>query len=80
MAMTRSRRPEEVFGFFGRMMLDEGMVIISPKPEPFRRMERDFVDGLRRVPADISAPPGVNPYSYAMGRLGRWVIIWVPDE
>lgn len=75
-----SKRPEEVFGFFGRMMLDEGCVVISPKADAFRPRERDFVDGLRRVPADISAPPGVNPYSYALGRMGRWIIVWVPDK
>jgi hypothetical protein len=68
------------FVAFARMLLDEGAVIIQPHPEPFRRVERDFLDGLRSIPASISAPPGVNPYSMALGRPGRWAIVWIPEK
>lgn len=71
---------KDLTDFFARMMLDEGATVIQPYPEPFRPYQRDFLEGLRRIPAHIAAPPGRNPYSMAMGKPGRWVIAWIPDE
>ena len=71
---------QDLTRFLGKMMLDEGAIVIEPYPEPFRRFEHDFLEGLRRIPASISAPPGVNPYTMAMGKPGRWMMVWIPDE
>lgn len=62
-----------------RMMLDEGCITIAPRQESFSRIERDFLEGLRRIPAEIQAPPGVNPYTYALGSRGRWLVVWIPE-
>lgn len=76
----RVRDPREIVQFFTKLSLDEGCIIISPHEEPFRPVERSFLEGIRRVPADISAPPGVNPYSMALGYPGRWMFVWIPDR
>jgi hypothetical protein len=68
-----------MFSLMFKLMMDEGCVTISPKEEPFHAYERSFLDGVRRCPADITAPPGVNPYSAALGRPGRWLFVWVPE-
>lgn len=75
-----SKPAEEMLSFLTRMMLDEGAVVISPHPEPFRRVERSFLDGIRGVPASVSAPPGTNPYGAALGRMGRWAFVWIPED
>lgn len=62
------------------MMTQEGAICIAPFPREFRRYERDFLDRLRHIPAQITSPPGVNPYSMAMGKPGKWLMVWVPDE
>lgn len=77
--MTNRRDPEQIFRFFGKMMIDEGCVVIAPKQEPFMQYERSFLEGLRKVPADIEAPAGVNPYGAALGRRGRWMVVWIPE-
>ena len=73
------RDPAEMVRFFTKLTLDEGCVVIAPKAERFRSMERSFLDGIRNVPADITAPPGTNPYAAALGRPGRWLFVWVPE-
>jgi hypothetical protein len=74
----RVRNPVEIVGLMTTLIQQEGCVTISPKAEPFRAVERSFLDGIRRVPADITAPPGVNPYGAALGRPGRWLFVWIP--
>lgn len=71
---------QDLVNFFARMMLDEGCVVIQPRPEHFRVMERDFLEGLRRIPASVTAPPGRNPYAMAMDKPGRWIMAWIPDD
>jgi hypothetical protein len=65
--------------FFHEMIM-EGAVIIAPRPGEFGRFEKSFLDGVRKIPSAIDAPPGVNPYGYAMGRPGRWIFLWVPEK
>lgn len=77
--LTVARNTEEIVAFITGMMYDEKVVVISPHQDEFRRVERDFLDGIRRIPASISAPPGVNPYGAALGRPGRWMFVWVPE-
>jgi hypothetical protein len=74
-----SRDPREMVLLFTKLSQDEGCVTISPKAEPFRRVERSFLDGIRNIPADITAPAGVNPYGAALGRPGRWMFVWIPE-
>lgn len=73
-----SRRPEEMIAMMTGMMRDEGCVVISPHQNHFQARERDFLDGVRRVPAAITAPPGVNPFERISSREGRWMFVWVP--
>lgn len=61
-------------------MKQEGAIVISPRPGEFTRFEQSFLDGVRKIPAVIDQPPGVNPYTYALGKPGRWVFLWVPDK
>lgn len=61
-------------------VISEGAIIISPRPGEFGRFERSFLDGIRRVPAVIDGPPGIDPYAYALGRPGRWLFLWIPDK
>ena len=77
--MTR-RRPQEIVQFFTKMIADEECITIVPRQEEFKPYQRTFLDGLRRIPAQITTPPGRNPFEYALGHKGHWVIIWVPDE
>lgn len=74
-----ARRPEEMIQLVKRMMLDEGCITIAPRQGNFREVERSFLEGLRRIPAEIQAPPGVNPYTYALGKPGRWLVVWIPE-
>jgi hypothetical protein len=74
-----TRKPDEILQFFMKMIADEQCVAIRPHMDNFRPVQRDFLDGLRRIPAQITAPPGVNPFSYAMGKPGQWVMIWIPE-
>jgi hypothetical protein len=74
------RNPAEMVRFITKLMEDEGCVTISPKQEVFRSRERDFLDGIRTIAADITAPPGVNPYGAALGRPGRWLFVWIPER
>lgn len=67
-------------GYIERLLVDEGCIFIEPRPEHFKIMEHDFLEGLRRVPAKISSPPGTNPFSFARGKRGQWVIAWVPEK
>jgi hypothetical protein len=80
MSPDRVRDPAEIFRMMTKLMGDEGCVTIAPKTEQFRPVERSFLDGIRRVPADITAPAGVNPYGAALGKPGRWLFIWIPDD
>lgn len=73
------RKPEEMINLIRKMMLDEGCITIAPKRDQFRTRERDFLEGIRRVPAEINAPPGTNPYTIALGRPGRWLFVWIPE-
>lgn len=73
-------RGRDLFNWLRKMAVDEGAVTIAPHREPFANYQRTFLDGLRKIPATIEAPPGVNPYSVAMGKPGAWLMIWVPDE
>lgn len=74
-----TRNPVEMVSMLTKLMGDEGCVTISPYPSEFRAVERSFLDGIRRVPASITAPPGLNPYSAALGRPGRWLFVWIPE-
>jgi hypothetical protein len=74
-----NRKPDEILNFFMRMVTDEQCIVIRPHMSEFRVVERDFLEGLRRIPAAISSPAGRNPYSYAMGHPGSWLMIWVPE-
>lgn len=80
MSIPRERDPEQMIAFIMGMIREEGCIVIRPHREPFRVVERDFLDGLRRIPASISCPPGKNPYSYALGQPGQWLITWIPDK
>jgi hypothetical protein len=62
-----------------KMITDEQCIAIRPHMDEFRRVERDFLEGLRRIPAQITAPTGRNPYAMAMGQPGQYVILWIPD-
>jgi hypothetical protein len=62
------------------MAVQEGAVVISPHEGPFRAKQRDFLDGIRHIPASIINPPGLNPYSAALGSPGRWIFVWVPEK
>lgn len=70
----------DLFDWLRVMAVQEGAVTISPYPEPFTRYQREFLEGLRRIPASITAPPGTNPYAAAMGRPGWWLMVWVPED
>lgn len=70
---------EDFFNWLRAMALQEGAITIAPHKEPFAHYERQFLDGLRKCPASISAPPGRDPYSMAMGKPGRWLMIWIPE-
>lgn len=61
-------------------IIAEGAIIISPRPGEFRRYEDTFLDGVRRIPSVIDGPPGINPYSYALGHPGRWMFLWIPEK
>lgn len=69
----------DFYRWLAEMAVQEGGIVIAPRPEFFRRFERDFLDKLRTVPASIVNPPGTNPYSYALGQPGRWMMVWIPD-
>ena len=69
----------DFYTWLAQMAVQEGGIVIAPRPEFFRRFERDFLDKLRTVPASIVNPPGTNPYSYALGQPGRWMMVWIPD-
>jgi hypothetical protein len=73
------RNPAEIIDLMRKLMLDEGCVVISPHQDQFLRVERSFLDGIRNVPATVSAPPGVNPYGAALGHRGRWMFVWIPE-
>lgn len=71
---------DDFFKWLRAMALQEGAVCIAPHQREFRRYERDFLDKLRHIPASITASPGQNPYAMAMGRAGKWLMIWIPDD
>lgn len=71
---------DEVVGFLTHVAVGDGAIIISPHAEPFRAVEKDFVDSLRHVASSISAPPGVNPYTAVTRRAGRWLFVWIPEK
>jgi hypothetical protein len=79
--MMAKNSPEALIQFFTKMVADDDCICIAPHQAEFGPMERSFLDGLRRVPAAITAPPGSgNPFQYILGRgRGRWLMIWVPD-
>lgn len=70
----------DFYTWLAQMAVQEGGIVIAPRPEHFRKMERDFLDKLRHVPAAIVNPPGTNPYSMALGKPGRWMMVWIPDD
>ena len=70
----------DFYRWLAQMAVQEGGVVIAPYPDYFRSQERSFLEGLRRVPASIVNPPGVNPYSMALGKPGRWMMVWIPDK
>lgn len=67
-------------GWLCTMAVQENAVVIAPHKQPFEPKQRQFLDGIRTVPARILAMPGQNPYSAAIGKPGQWVFIWVPDK
>lgn len=69
----------DFYRWLAEMTVQEGGVVIAPRQEFFRKYERDFLDRLRTVPSSIVNPPGTNPYSMAMGKPGRWMMVWIPD-
>lgn len=56
----------------------DGCVIIEPRKELFRPRLRSFLDGLKPVPARITAPPG-DPFTRILSGNGRWMMIWIPE-
>lgn len=73
-------KSDDFFQWLREMAKQEGAVVIAPHPREFRRYERDFLDKLRHIPASITASSGINPYSAALGKPGKWLMVWVPDE
>lgn len=70
----------EFFRWLAQMAVQEGGVVIAPYQERFHRDQRKFLDLIRHCPASIINPPGVNPYDAALGRPGRWMMVWIPDK
>lgn len=70
----------DFYKWLAQMVVQEGGVVIAPKQDHFRVLERDFLDRLRRVPSGIVAPPGTNPFSMALGKPGSWMMVWIPDD
>jgi len=58
----------------------DGAVVIEPHREPFRAKQRTFLDGLRTIPARITAPPG-DPFARILNENGngRWMMVWIPE-
>jgi len=73
-------KSDDFFMLLRSMAVQEGAICIAPFPREFRRYERDFLDKLRHIPASISSPDGVNPYSMALGKPGKWLMVWIPDS
>ena len=74
-----TQKTDELVRFLTGMAVQDGAVIISPHPDPFRPKERSFLDGIRTVPSSISSPPGLNPYTAVTRKPGRWMFVWIPD-
>lgn len=72
--------PQDMVSFLRRVMTDEDGITIAPKEQPFRAYMANFLQGVRKVPADVSAPPGVDPYSYPMNTPGRWIFVFIPER
>jgi hypothetical protein len=73
-------KSDEFFGMLRELARQEGAVCIAPHQREFRRYERDFLDKLRHIPASITSPNGTNPYSMALGKPGKWLMVWIPDD
>lgn len=72
---------DEFFNWLREMARQEGAVCIAPHQREFHnRYEREFLDKLRHIPASITSSPGINPYSAALGKPGKWLMVWIPDE
>jgi hypothetical protein len=78
--MPTTSKADELLRFLTGVMVDEGTVIIEPRIEPFRAMQRNFLDGIRKCPARISVKPGTDPYTAVLDRPGRWLFVWVPEK
>lgn len=57
----------------------DGCVIVEPHMDEFRPVQRTFLDGLKKVPARISAPPTGDPFVRVLANRGRWMMIWIPE-
>ena len=62
-----------------QMAVQDGAICIAPYPGPMAPKSRDFLEGLRRIPSAISAPPGENPYNRMLRDKGHFLIVWVPE-
>ena len=70
----------ELMNFLIATAVDDGAVVISPHREPFRRVEREFLDSIRHVPATISSPQGSNAFEQVLRKPGRWMFVWIPEK
>lgn len=70
----------ELMRFLIATAVGEGAVVISPHAYPFQKRQRDFLDGIRNVPASIASPPGMNPFTGPLTKDGRWMFVWIPDK
>lgn len=70
----------ELMNFLIATAVDDGAVVIAPHRDPFRRRERDFLDGIRDVPSTIASPRGSNAFTEVLSKPGRWMFVWIPEK
>lgn len=70
----------ELMNFLINTAVDDGAVVIAPHVHPFRGRERDFLDGIRDIPARIQSPKGRDPFAEVLGKPGRWMFVWIPEK
>lgn len=58
----------------------DNAIVIEPWPEHFKPKMRTFLDGLRPIPARITAPPGDDPFMRIIAEPGRWLFVWIPEQ
>lgn len=74
------RDTDQFLNFLINHAVGDGAIVIAPHKDPFRSRQRNFLDGIRNVPASISAPPGQNPFTEILAKDGRWMFVWIPER